>query len=63
MRMKMRIDDIIKLRKEWYLKNEFSDYEEDSLPPFIKLKLETQLSRDTEVIDWMLKHLFQEEVI
>ena len=63
MRMKMRIDDIIKLRKEWYLKNEFSEYEEDLLPPFIKLNLETKLSRDTEVIDWMLKHLFQEEVI
>jgi len=49
----MNLDKLLEIRKQWYLDNEYKEF--DELPPFIQLKLDTELRRDKEVIKWILK--------
>lgn len=47
-----RICKAIDKRRQWYLDNEFKEYNGE-LPGFINLMLETNLSRDASVISWL----------
>ena len=49
----MNLDELIQKRRQWYLDNEYKEF--DDLPPFIQLRLDTELRRDKEVIEWVLK--------
>ena len=49
----MDLDKLLDIRKQWYLDNEYKEF--DDLPPFIQLKLDTELRRDKEVFEWILK--------
>ena len=46
-------------RKQWYLDNEYK-YFKGELPPFIKLKLDTDLRRDKSVFDWLYSRNLRE---
>lgn len=46
------VSTLIQERKQWYLDNEYKEFKGE-LPPFIQLKLDTDLRRDTTVINWL----------
>jgi len=53
--VKKSIDELIQERKQWYLDNEYKEFKDD-LPPFIQLKLDTDLRRDISVMNWIYSH-------
>jgi hypothetical protein len=46
------VSTLIQARKQWYLDNEYKEFKGE-LPPFIQLKLDTDLRRDRTVINWL----------
>jgi hypothetical protein len=46
------VSTLIQERKQWYLDNEYKEFKGE-LSPFIQLKLDTDLRRDTSVINWL----------
>lgn len=47
------LESLLEERKEWYLNNEYKEFN-GKLPPFIELKLDTDLRRDSAVLTWLL---------
>ncbi len=48
----VNMSSLIQERKQWYLDNEYKEFKDD-LPPFIQLKLDTDLRRDITVLMWL----------
>jgi len=46
------VSTLIQERKQWYLDNEYKEFKGE-LPPFIQLKLDTELRRDMTVLMWL----------
>ena len=46
------VSTLIQERKQWYLDNEYKEFKGE-LPPFIQLKLDTELRRDMTVLTWL----------
>jgi hypothetical protein len=46
------VSTLIQERKQWYIDNEYKEFK-GGLPPFIQLKLDTDLRRDISVINWL----------
>ena len=50
--MGIDVNILLKNRKQWYLENEYLEFN-GNLPPFIQLKLDTELRRDLDVFNWL----------
>ena len=46
------LTSLMEERKQWYLSNEYAEFN-GNLPPFIQLKLDTDLRRDMSVLMWL----------
>lgn len=46
------LTSLMEERKQWYLCNEYAEFN-GNLPPFIQLKLDTDLRRDMSVLMWL----------
>ena len=59
----MKLDELVEKRRLWYLDNEYAELSQhiadcgENMHPFIRLKLDTELRRDQEVIEWVLENM------